>query len=85
MFTLMAEPVMINTNASSANIAVNGDKNTRQITSVRLTEDFRKRGWNFRKKMGWGDTGWVECPYEFKNLSSACLKLPYKPSYTIFL
>lgn len=66
------------------NIAVNGDKNKRQITSVRLTEDFRKRGWNFRKKMGWGDTGWVECPYEFKNLSSACLKLPCKPSYTIF-
>lgn len=46
----MTESVMINTNASSENIAINGDKNKRQVSSVHLAEDFRKSSWNFRKK-----------------------------------
>lgn len=39
----MSEPVMINTNVSSANSAIKRDKNKRQINSLHLAGDFRKR------------------------------------------
>lgn len=38
----MTEPVMINTNAFSANITINRDKNKTQINSEHLAEIFRK-------------------------------------------
>jgi len=46
----MTESVVINTNASSTNIAINRDKNKRKINSVHLAADFRKKIETSKKK-----------------------------------
>lgn len=50
MFTLMTEPVVINTTASSANITINRDKNKTQTNSEHLAGVFRKWGETSEKR-----------------------------------